>query len=109
MDVKQVLIEARRLIAEKGWTQGTWARDENNVRCDTIDKAAVCFCGLGAIRAAANHPAADPIRDKIFIWQAEEFLNEASKVSDYVKFNDTPGRTREEVLAVFDRAIGELK
>ena len=97
MSVAQVLIEARKLIAQ-GWTQGEYKRVVNGVEC---------WCISGAIRQAA--PYDDPrglefvallraLRDDDF------YLSSSSKL---IEWNDAPDRTQEDVLALIDRAIAK--
>lgn len=101
MDVKQVLIEARRLIAEKGWTQGVNARNSKGRVVKPTYKGAVCFCIYGALGRVVEELS--EVHD-----EAVALLEHEVQPKFVSEWNDTPGRTREEVLAVFDRAIGEL-
>lgn len=95
-----ILIGAREHIA-RGWTQGAMARDAEGLECGVREAVATCFCALGAIFAAAGShnepalPAADRLR--------------AELRDDITRWNDAPGRTQAEVLAVFDRVIEKAR
>ncbi|WP_460366223.1 DUF6197 family protein, partial [Staphylococcus aureus] len=50
MNRKEVLTKARELITPpEKWTQGTSARDKEDVPTSADDPQAVCFCSIGAI------------------------------------------------------------
>jgi hypothetical protein len=102
---REVLIEARRLIAEKGWTQDAYARDAKgrNSLTEGFDGDPVCFCADGAIRWATHmHQGREEARCLL-----NKAIGNERVFSGYDawKWNDTPGRTKEEVLSAFDRAI----
>lgn len=80
--VKQDARRAAEIIRAKGWCQGKMYDDDG--RC----------CALGAIRAAA--PFGDRFKELI-----DAFTNYGT--DGVIKFNDADGRTKEEVLEVFDR------
>lgn len=100
--VKNVLIEARRLLVEKGWTQRATARDNCGNYVSSRDPSAESFCMLGAVRAVANtrverNRAYDVLEGHL----PRPYFNLPT-------FNDVYGRKKEEVLAVFDKAIVSL-
>lgn len=68
------------------WTQGKAYRDENGKSCPIEN--AVCGCIYGLIDLI--------YRDK---WLEQE-AKLCQKIHGVVKWNDTPGRTQEEVLAL---------
>lgn len=84
-----VLRHARKLIAEKGWTQGRFWEMESWRSPQTAYSLA------GALFAVT--PTISPTRTK-----AVELLGLKNHVE---KWNDAPGRTKEEVLARLDEAI----
>ena len=94
----QVLREARRLIADMGWCRGHFALNAAGLDVNECDPDARAFCSSGAIWRAAD---AD---NRKFV-AAKSLLLAAIHPSTLVGFNDDPGRTREEVIAAFDRAI----
>ncbi len=95
--VKDVLIAARAKI-EQGWTQGASARDALSNAVAFDDQNATCWCMVGALFAA------EPIDDMLRVDARLSLRIHPARVG-ISRFNDTPGRTKEEVLAVFDKAI----
>jgi hypothetical protein len=87
----EVLIAARELISvPERWTRGVYSLiDEND--------EAVCWCGAGAVYAAADRAGCNPEH-------ARCLLNDAVGTG-YIIWNDDPNRTHAEVLAAFDKAI----
>lgn len=78
-----------RTLIEKGWTQGAYAVDENGRAVSENSTYAKSFCAVGACLAA-----------KTSSYYLDRLISQ-----DVVAWNDTPGRTKEEVLDIFDRAI----
>jgi len=91
----KILDEAQRILVEKGWTQGYFAKNAagENVRLDSEE--AKSFCVLGAAFLAAG------CRNESFIRAA---LIAAAPAGEPAEYNDAPGRTKEEVLALIDKA-----
>ncbi len=87
MKTVDVLIKARNIIKRHGWTQGTMGNCERG------------FCAIGALSRAG----AGDIPDR-----AERYLDAAIGMST-VRFNDTPGRLKGEVILAFDKAIKNAK
>lgn len=86
------LIAARKRITPKGaWCRGACARNHFGNFTYTEDPAAVAWCVVGAIEldngARGALYAAMDSDDSLSAW------------------NDAPGRTQKEVLALFDKAI----
>lgn len=82
-------------MIEKGWTQGALARDELGAEVWPRHPAASCWCLLGAIRRVAlGDTEAEEARQMVF--------DQLGSVA-IATWNDTPGRTQAEVLAVLDR------
>lgn len=92
-ELKKRLITARALIASpENWCQGKLFARKDGTTCLFSDNAD-CFCALGAcIRAGAPDAALAACLPAC--WHGR-----------LTKFNDYPGRTHAEVLAVFDKAI----
>ena len=88
---------ARELIA-KGWTQSMSARDVSGEPVRPTSPRAVCFCTLGALNRATDDELArsDNCMRLLRIAIGCLFIHE---------WNDAHGRTQEEVLAAFDKAI----
>jgi hypothetical protein len=101
--VLQILEEAQKLVMA-GWTQGAWARDNQGLPVKYLvnGNKAVCFCTLGAIYH--NIESGD---DGAQIGEETQsrFKEAISSKQNIVRWNDAPERTREEVVAAFDRAI----
>lgn len=102
MTEREVLTIARERIA-KGWTQGTYAIDANGRKTIASADDAACWCLLGAIQG----PSGFPKREVVF-----HLTNLASTVAGLpttiAEWNDQPGRTRAEVLALIDQALAAL-
>jgi hypothetical protein len=93
MTTHEALVEARNLIERDGWCQ--WAAADG--------RGAHCMGGaLG--RVTQGDPNCTFTETELAAFRA---LGEATGTKDYgiPGWNDKPGRTKEEVLAAFDRAI----
>ncbi len=99
MTVIEILHAARALIA-RGWTQHTFALDENGLVVKPTMKAK-CFCIGGAFRALGD--CGDWARARCTL---KECLPGYPPLVDW---NDVPGRTQADVLELFDRAIAKLE
>lgn len=91
---RKELIKARRLIA-RGWCQGQ-AREQRLFGNS--------YCTLGALAKAAGR---NYYSGKAFGAIQSEVLKQ-DYASGIVTWNDAPGRTQQEVLDLFDRAIEGL-
>jgi hypothetical protein len=96
-DVLCVLLVARTIIDCEGWTQETYARTADGDGTDVDDPKASCFCSLGAIWAVSFAHGGQ--------LGAITAVERAMNSGNLVGWNDAPGRTKEEVLSAFDRAI----
>jgi|HubBroStandDraft_5_1064220.scaffolds.fasta_scaffold122523_4 hypothetical protein len=103
---KEVLIAARYILSHWGWCQGTTARDKQGRSLYSPKKhlenlGSVCAVGAISIVDTDFEPAqvAYNILDEVISDQSPSI----------VIYNDTPGRTKQEVLAVFDKAIQQAK
>ena len=109
----KILREARRLLAEKGWTKNSYACDVRGNAVYTGSGEAVKFCMLGAI--AKVHLTSEPENGRLVpIDELPPYNAALSLLSRVVHdetglwipdFNDAPERTKEECLAVYDKAI----
>lgn len=98
MNTVEILKGAKALLETKGWTQGGFGRDASGVVVGLYNLSdANCFCGVGAAIVSAQTYS-------IPYAKAWEALSRAVGYN-FPVFNDAPGRTKEEVLAVFDKAI----
>lgn len=102
MSAKQILIDAKTLLETQGWTQKAYARDKDGNTTPAIPGLGepVCFCSVGALLHAGGN--ADLALDI-----ASDCLRDVLPGRDFsiIDFNDTPGRTKQEVLDVFQKAI----
>jgi hypothetical protein len=103
---KEVLIAARYILSHWGWCQMATARDKQGRSLDFPKEHLENLGSVCAIGAASIVEA-----DFGTIHTALQILDEVT--SDYspsiVIYNDTHGRTKQEVLAVFDKAIQQAK
>ena len=99
MDIKDGLIKARALI-EKGWTQGAFAKDKYGETVGTTDPTASQWCATGALMAIVGTRA----RYSYCVKLLDQILQEG-----IIIFNDSPCRTKEDILALYDKAIAEYQ
>ena len=94
----KLLIDARALI-EKGWCQRAFAKNKYGIKVTPHDPSAVCFCMVGAIKR---------------FWSSQEYkaclcLADFTRPHSLLSWQDAPGRTKAEVLEVYDKAIAIAK
>jgi hypothetical protein len=81
----------------KGWTQNYAAKDANGKSVACFDSNAVCWCALGAIRAAYPEHGGGEARRKL-----REIIGDSeASISDW---NDALERTHAEVIEAFEKA-----
>lgn len=90
------------LEAPERWTQGYFARDAAGQECVSKDPAAQCWCIVGAMVRLGSD---DPRPDVEFINVLKAHLGPAGR--SLSMWNDAPGRTHADVLALLDRVIAE--
>jgi hypothetical protein len=92
------LLQESKARVERGWTQVVMARDAAGGLVAAWSEHAVCWCALGALRAGSLDSSV-----------AEMFLSRALPAEamreNVAAWQDEPGRQKEEVVALFDRAI----
>jgi hypothetical protein len=100
---RNIAIAARAALA-RGWIQGHQAHDANGNFCDPSDDRAVSFCIIGAI----EHGRSELVEG---YWPCTQILERLRKkvCTSPVAWNDKPGRTKEEVLAIFDAVIADFE
>lgn len=114
MNVKQILIDARALIAEKHqWTQHALARDTYGNHTGALESAALCWCASGAVIKAAGRAAQFDYVAWNDIMAGIGDANIALRANmncerpiDLMTFNDT--HSHASVLALFDEGIASL-
>src|ERR1700712_4462444 len=91
------LLHDAGVLVEKGWCQGTEARDENGNATDVVASDAVSWSLLGALQAST---VADPSTEIQDIGNAVAALAEVIFDPSLANWNDAETRTKLEVLAV---------
>ncbi len=91
MPARQVLVKARALLVKRGWCQG---------QSQAIDGA---HCARGALCVAIGLESDSELTAPVVI--AYRLLCDAGARHGLINFNDTRGRTKAQVLALFSRAI----
>lgn len=92
----EVLKKAKALIEERGWCR----REYKDTRG--------CYCSLGACYVASGYEVegASVLHDgDVTAYATAEKALERAIDSAVIRWNDSPGRTKDEVLAAFDKAI----
>lgn len=97
---EDILRRVRRHV-EQGWCQDSWALDADANRVYPDDPVAVAWCLLGAWAAVESQIGGSRADVSQYIYAA---LPPHAKNSMTV-YNDEPGRTQAEIVALLDRAI----
>ena len=102
--VIQLLDGTKKLLIEKGWTQGVRARDRAGEPAPAGDPRACSFCLLGAFARTCEESSVDSsngrLRALLALWTAK------ATAKGIAAYNDEPGRTKEDVIALIDKAKG---
>lgn len=112
MDVVGVLLAARDSITEETWTQGTAFRGPRPTTLAVTVESATQWCATGAVTRAALLAAAPEIWGDALGWACAalggggvHFHRRTSACQNYViSWNDTGGRTWEDVWDLLNRA-----
>ena len=88
-------LKAARQLIEQGWCKGVFAQNNHYLPVDCKSEEACRFCALGALRRVSYW----------FDLRSEQALAEALGTHKIGEWNDDPARTKEDVLAVYDKAI----
>jgi hypothetical protein len=98
-----LLQQARALLAEPtAWCHDTYARDGDGEAVLPYESTAVAWCAIGAIvRFQEFHGRTRLAASKVLNRAA--FLIAGTLVTSH--YNDHPGRTHADILALYDRAI----
>src|SRR4029077_20458554 len=92
-DVTRLLIEGRQRIEDGGWTQKSYKSSVDSV------------CMLGAIEIGSSVAHVRKLDAVVRLAKAIGCPDTKYPSYEVVVWNDQPGRTHDEVLAAFDRAI----
>ena len=115
--MRDVYVRAKELLLEKGWCQGSRALDAEGESVRAVDSRAASFCLIGAIARARYDVAYESGVNAVGSWwlTAEPIESYVSTLGSWsigssglAQFNDKPGRTKEEVIAVLDAVIAGL-
>lgn len=99
----ELLIKAREKIRQ-GWTQNVSARNSDNYPVNVDALEAVAWCALGAIWAVrGTYETQDDAERELCKTIDREY---AYSIAEW---NDKPGRTKEEVLDLYDRTINRVR
>lgn len=94
-----VLREARRLIERpENWIKGT---------AEAVNKdGEKCYCAIGALEAATESAGRHgPLGHGPLFWAAHRALRDVIPGRLIQVYNDYPGTTHADIVAVFDKAI----
>jgi hypothetical protein len=97
-----LVLKRARTLVESGWCQKAYATDAVGQQVRPEDPTAVAYCIRGALRAQEADTDLDALND------ADRAL-ERRAMRGIAGFNDQQGRTKDEVLTLFDRAIDDVK
>ncbi len=108
--VNALLVRARALI-RKGWTQGPMARGKSGRPVRVTGPAACKFCAYGSL-VRAEFELRRGAADGYYVYMAAfARLNRTVRrrfctPGGLISYNETPGRKKSAVIALFDEAIG---
>lgn len=130
LTVKRILTKAKAVLRSKGWVQGTMSEDNLSKFCA---RGAMAIVGGASVKTHIGERWDDSLQEFVPVVSIsvddDELLYGPDRSPDYVKaveltntaageanggecsligYNDLPGRTLEEVIAVFDKAINLL-
>ena len=111
--VKEVLIAARWILQNIGWCQGTYTKIAKNSNIPNMPEA---FCAIGVFRYVdvvtpkayleRHHIKNDAVlKLNNVITSTTNYFNLLDYVGTVIHWNDKPGRTKREVIKLFDEAI----
>jgi hypothetical protein len=94
-------LRAARAKIERGWCKNDYAVDEEGLSVLPTNPRATNFCAVGALRSLGLHI-------DLFI-EAERALSSQIGWEVVVDWNDKRGRTKQDVLDLYDQAIASLE
>jgi hypothetical protein len=104
----EMLRKARGFL-ERGWAQGSFAVDAEGEKVVPGDDSACAWCVQGSLLAASNWKASAETELITTVLLEYSRKGRSPESASIVKWNDTPGRTKEEVLTLFDKTIERLE
>lgn len=118
MNASTILERGRTLLEDHELTQFTFAKDKDGTSVSYSSPEACSFCTMGAFWRAAElelgHEEDSWSKAREYLHYLEAAMVEKVKGTNTVVFgiptwNDTPGRTKADVLDLFDKAIALAK
>jgi hypothetical protein len=94
-------LDEARVLIERGWTQGEYARGEKGSSVDYLKDKATCFCAAGAIGAVNKHWPTSSLPGMRYLSLA---VGGDGDEADVLNWNDAPERTQAEVVEAFRKA-----
>jgi hypothetical protein len=107
-----VLLEARRLLIERGWTRFAMARDSDGAACELNSEAARQFDLAGALVKAAGaiDPEGKEFYFSFFRQSFAEALQRTRQCTDtYTRWNDHAARSSEDVVQLIEAVIEAIR
>lgn len=107
-EIQKLLLEAKKVLVEKGWTQKASARDKDLEPVDSLSKKASCYCSIGALNFAESKLGC--VDGLVSVNAAKLLCKEINKDTTYpfynlIQWNDSHLTVKAEVIEVFNRAI----
>lgn len=104
MNTCKTLEAAKALIADpKCWIKGVIALNDDGEQVESDNLKAVCFCSLGALRAAAANRGINKALRTLYKHLPENYNGFLTG------WNDHSSTTHEDVMKLFDKAIQDAK
>lgn len=100
--ILQILTNTKARI-NSGWCQNYWAKDEKGHCCSYENPNACSFCINGAVLKSRTSPDID-------VYDVFRHIRRAGNIPSMgiPLWNDNPNRTKEEVIALLDKAIQDV-
>jgi hypothetical protein len=96
MTTLEILEGAHKLINEIGWCQGLFYRYGGPTMHNKI-----AYCLVGALIVSCRHQHPEFI-------EAKSLIEYVENIQDLSKWNDSPGRTKEEVLKLIEETMERI-
>ncbi len=88
---------------QRGWTIRAFARDANFQPVGLESPNTVCWCAVGALYQKIKNPYSEQLKEALSI--LDSVIREQNSTLSILHWNDQPGRTKEQVIAVYRAAI----
>jgi len=97
-------LKAMRVKLAAGWTRDAAARDARGRSVNSDDEKACSYCLLGALWSMEKYRLEPTVEAALL-----RTLKKGGVKDQLATYNDTPGRTQEEILALVDKTIERLE